>query len=125
MTERDSCARIVLASGFLADYPQGGGHWSWFLQYLLGLRALGHEVFVLELLVSTGERRIDDYFVRSFFDRLEGYGFRDCAAVLLAEADQPFALDSVSVCGASVGRVRDIARNADLLWNLCGTFASR
>ena len=42
--------RIVLANGSLAKYPQGGGHWSVFLQYLFGLDALGHEIFWLERL---------------------------------------------------------------------------
>jgi hypothetical protein len=121
MTGRDSSARIVLASAFLADYPQGGGLWSWFLQYLLGLRALGHEVFVLELLRSRGDRRLDDHFVRSYFDRLEGYGFQDSAALLLAEAEEPFSLESVTVHGLTASRVREVAESADLLWNLCGT----
>lgn len=121
MTGSDSSARIVLASAFLADYPQGGGHWSWFLQYLLGLRALGHEVFVLELLRSSGDPRLDDHFVRSFFERLEGYGCRANAALLLAEAEEPFSLESATVHGLPAGRVREIAESADLLWNLCGT----
>ncbi len=34
-------ARIVLGTGFLSEYTEGGGHWTWFLQYPLGLRALG------------------------------------------------------------------------------------
>ena len=30
--------KIVLGSSTLATYPEGGGHWSVFLQYLLGLQ---------------------------------------------------------------------------------------
>jgi hypothetical protein len=78
-------------------------------------------VFVLELLSSTGDPRRDDSFVRSFFDRLGRYGFRDRAALLLGEADRPFSLDSVSVYGTTASRVEEVARSADFLWNLCGT----
>jgi hypothetical protein len=36
---------IVLETGTLLDYPQGGGQWSWHLQFFL----LGQEVFLLEV----------------------------------------------------------------------------
>jgi hypothetical protein len=66
--------RIVLGNASLATYLQGGGHWSWFLQYPLGLRALRHDVFWLELLVSSGEREHDVRLIRDFFQRLASYG---------------------------------------------------
>ena len=48
--------RIVWGNGgSMASYPQGGGHWMVRLQHLLGLRNLGHDVFLLELLRSTGD----------------------------------------------------------------------
>ena len=70
--------RIVLAGGFLAYYAEGGGHWTAFLQYLLGLRALGHDAWWLELLSATGDpildgQRIDAFFWSSpFFCSLRG-----------------------------------------------------
>ena len=33
--------RLALLAGDFALYLEGGGHWSWFLQYVLGLRELG------------------------------------------------------------------------------------
>jgi hypothetical protein len=51
--------RPVLA-GALARYPQGAGHWACFLQYILGLRDLGHDVLWLDVLVSTGTRADDE-----------------------------------------------------------------
>jgi hypothetical protein len=59
--------RIVLGSGRLVDYQQGGRHWAWFLQYPLGLRALGHDVFWIELMASSGERGRDERLVWAFF----------------------------------------------------------
>ena len=41
--------RIVLGNSSLTAYPEAGGHWTCFLQHLLGLRDLGHDVFWLEV----------------------------------------------------------------------------
>ena len=50
---------IALASRTLASYPLGGGVWAWMLQYPMGLRALGHNIFWLELMKSSGDRAHD------------------------------------------------------------------
>src|SRR6266540_5808784 len=116
-------ARIVLGTGFLSEYTEGGGHWTWFLQYPLGLRALGHDVFVLDVLRSTGERSSDERRVKRFFQRLGRFGLRDHAAVLLHTTganDRP-ALELDVLYGSDESRVLRIARSADLLWNLCGS----
>ena len=82
--------RIVLGNSSLIKYQQGGGHWSWFLQYPLGLKALQHDVFWLELLQSSGRREDDLRLIRDFFNRLALYDLdRDCA-VLLFHADLAF-----------------------------------
>ena len=76
---------VALGNGSLASYPPGGGHWSWFLQYPLGLRALGHQVFWLELLKASGDRERDLALIRDFFGRIRTYDLEDCCAVLLLE----------------------------------------
>ena len=60
--------RVIVASGFVAQYPQGGGMFSVVLQYLLGLRRLGCEVCWLELLWPQGPH--DRTFIRTFAERL-------------------------------------------------------
>ena len=62
-------ARIVIGSSVVADYPEGGGVWSWYLQYLLGLRALGYDAIGIELLDSTGDPGEDERRIRAFFRR--------------------------------------------------------
>src|SRR4029450_8906000 len=44
----------LVGSGFVAQYPEGGGMFWVPLQYLLGLRALGVEAYWLELLWPQG-----------------------------------------------------------------------
>src|SRR5262249_1314402 len=110
--------RIVLANNSLAGYPQGGGHWSCFLQYLFGLKALGHDVFWLEVLHSTGNPVRDHRLIDIFFGRFKRYGFKDRCALLLY--DQNFrepTLELAQAFGMSKQRMSEIARSTDLLWN--------
>ena len=110
--------RIVLANQTLADYPQGGGHWTCFLQYLFGLTALHHRVFWLELLHSTGNPARDQRLIDIFFGRFNRYGFKDRCAVLLysPQVTEP-TLEAGQPYGMSRERLRAIAQDSDLLWN--------
>src|SRR5881409_3875944 len=56
---------IVIAPYHVADFPEGGGHFWVYLQYVLGLRALGCDVYWLER--ATG----DD---ATFRERMERFG---------------------------------------------------
>ena len=108
--------RLVLA-GALARYPQGAGHWTCFLQYILGLRDLGHDVLWLDVLVSTGTRAGDESRVQLFFKRFEQYGLRDVCALLLVDPKAEQDLRTARAYGASKRRLAEFFRTADLLWN--------
>ncbi len=110
--------RVVLAGGFLAGYPEGGGVWMGFLQYLLGLRALGHDVVWLELLASSGDAGVDAGRIEGFFGRMKQYGVGDRCAVLLQPAGAAEQrLDVADAHGMSRSAITEIVRSADLLWN--------
>jgi hypothetical protein len=97
--------------------------WTCLLQFLLGLDALGHDVFWLELLQSTGDGDRDQRLVRSFLGRFREYGFEDrCALLLYGESvsEDERRLASADPYGMSRRRVQDIVQSADLLWNFCG-----
>jgi hypothetical protein len=112
--------RLVLAGG-LARYPQGGGHWACFLQYVRGLEDLGHEVFWFDVLLSRGEQAQDEALIRMFFKRLRAWGLGDHCAVLLVDKDDELDLQPERIYGVSRSRLVEIFRNADLLWNFsCG-----
>ncbi len=117
------CAyRIVIAFQGLADYPRSGGNWTIFLQYMLGLSSLGHDVFWLEMLRSSGERQ-DAARIETFWRRVGQSGFGGRAAILLYSRE---ALDqdgnvrdpeAITAQGMELQRVRRIASSADFLWN--------
>jgi hypothetical protein len=109
-----------MAGGFLACYLEGGGHWAVFLQYLLGLRALGHDAWWLELLETSGDAARDRRRIEGFFSRLAEYGLADRCVVALVPGGAPAALRSVAVYGLDRSALEELARSADLLWNFAG-----
>src|SRR5947208_1013765 len=113
---RDVVMRILFA-GIIARYPFGGVTWC-SLMYLLGLRALGHDVFYVE---EPGECVYDPYQNTRSLD--PSYGTRYIHAAL-----EPFGLGDrwsfVNYDGSYHGRsaedVRAFAAGADLFLNLSG-----
>lgn len=121
--------RIVLASSLLADYPTGGGHWSCFLQYALGLRALGHEVHWVEVLEPQENEAETASDIETFFARFRAAGLADIAAlVALPEAeldgDLDFILRSSEVHGLPEAELRRVLVEADLAWVFAGAIPS-
>ena len=109
--------KLVLGTATLAAYPQGGGHWSVWLQYLLGLRALGYEVFLLDIMGTSGCPNSDRRRVGLFLGRMNRWGLAGSCAVLLCDAGQPPACSDGRVFGVEPARLRATIRDADLLWN--------
>ncbi|HEX7794933.1 MAG TPA: hypothetical protein VF456_11310 [Vicinamibacterales bacterium] len=107
----------ILFAGIIARYPFGGVTWC-SLMYMLGLRALGHEVFYIE---DTGEcvydpvantRSLDPSYGTTYIHQsLEPYGFGDRWAFVNYDG---------SYHGRSAEDVRRFAHDADLFINLSG-----
>jgi len=107
----------ILVAGIIARYPFGGVTWC-SLMYLLGLRALGHEVFYIE---DTGEcvydpvqntRATDPSYGTSYIHKaLEPFGLGD---------RWTFVNYDGSYHGRSVEDVRRYCAGADLFLNLSG-----
>jgi hypothetical protein len=112
--------RIVLGNSSLADYQQGGGHWTIRIQYLLGMRALGHDPVLLELLWSTGDRNRDESLIASFFSRLQEYGLKECGALLFwPQHTKEQSIELARAYGKTMSQIQEIIKSADLLWNDC------
>jgi len=109
---------IVLTGNTMASYPQGGGHWSVFLQYLLGLQLLGHDFLWLELLKSRGSRSRDERLIRLFIARFNHIGLGDnCAMGLYDRSCGTPSFDDLEIHNFDKVRLRRIIGNADVLWN--------
>lgn len=114
--------RIVVASGCVADYPEGGGIFTWVVQYPLGLRALGHDVLLLESCTSAGDTVEDRRRVETFASRMARVGLEEnWALVVFKDRARPRTLANANVYGRDAAGLEEFARSADLLWNMAGT----
>lgn len=112
--------RIILGNGSLANYPQGGGHWMVRLQYLLGLQDLGHDVFLISLLWSTGKKDQDLGLIKTFFRRFKHYGLQEkCILIYFEKGSDEQNLTHSTIYGMARRQLNEIIRDADLFWNDC------
>jgi len=107
----------ILVSGMIAAVPrQGGATWA-VLQYLLGFKRLGHDVYLVESLARNalqpyGASLADSRNARYFRSVMAEFGFEQ-SATLLAEGSR----ECVGLDYDALGRM---ARCADVLVNLSG-----
>ncbi|MEA3208229.1 MAG: hypothetical protein QOE70_1286 [Chthoniobacter sp.] len=99
-----------------ADPFQGGATWA-VLQFLLGLRRLGHEVYFVEPLSEKALRPVGGSLPESqnaayFQSVVDEFGLGTRAALLLDGTEQ--------TVGLSYADLREIAKRADLLINVSG-----
>lgn len=98
--------RIVVAGMVAGDPGQGGASWA-VLQYVLGLRRLGHDVWLVEPVDALTAERVH------YFRAVAGaFGLEERAALLL-ETERETA-------GVSYEVLRDACAGADVLFNLSG-----
>src|SRR4051812_16079230 len=112
--------KIVLGdAGSLARYPQGGGHWAVFVQYLAGFAELGHDVMLLEVVDAPAES--DNANIDAFFHNVASIDMLGRVALLTyAESDWPPDLEQCTVRGMSEPELRAWIADADLLLNVAG-----
>jgi hypothetical protein len=116
MNAAGSRLTILCAGMMAADVHHGGAAWA-VLQYLLGFRALGHQVYCVEPIARHKLRPRGEDLIRTGaglrFQRLmAAFGFRDSAALLLEGTTETVGLDYEAL--------RDVARAADVLVNISG-----
>jgi hypothetical protein len=68
---------VVIAPCNVAGFPEGGGHFWVYLQYALGLRQLGCEVYWLEAFRSKGRAEQEEAALAAFLARMKAWGFED------------------------------------------------
>jgi hypothetical protein len=112
----------IVVSGMIAGDPfQGGATWA-VLQYVLGLRALGHDVFLIEPVASDslrpgGTPLLQTDNARYFRDVVMMFGLADRAALLQA--------GHRATVGLPYEVLDDLCRSADLLFNISGMLSDQ
>jgi hypothetical protein len=103
-------ARVVVAPISVAMFPEGGGHFWVFLQWIRGLERNGCEVYWLECLEPRYERRPTAAAVRAFLGNLARVGLADRALIYQQHDDGSIAFVNIDTV-----RALRLLESADLL----------
>jgi hypothetical protein len=100
--------RVIVSTYNVARYREGGGHFWVYMQYVLGLRSLGCDVWWLEEFRESGDAESDRDAVSTMSRRLARYGLP--GKLILYSGDGRYV-------GLSKEFVEDVFRSSDLLLN--------
>src|SRR5829696_9166456 len=79
---------VVVSSSNVANFPEGGGHFWVYMQYVHALRTLGCDVYWLERFRRGSDRRRDDAALSTFFERMYRYGLGGRTLLYVADEDR-------------------------------------
>jgi hypothetical protein len=108
---------IVIAPYNVAAFPEGGGHFWVYLQYVLGLRQLGCEVYWLEAFRSKGRAEQEAAALTTFRARMEQHGLGDKTILYITHSKEPSPEAPTEYLDMSRDEAESIFERADLLLN--------
>src|ERR1044071_4248919 len=108
---------VVIAPFNVATFPDGGGHFWVYLQYVLGLRQLGCEVYWLEGFRSKGRTEQDTAALRTFRARMEQHGLGGKRILYVTHSKEPLPQAPSEYLDMSRDEAEAVFERADLLLN--------
>src|SRR5207249_11126260 len=108
---------VVIAAHNVAAFPEGGGHFWVYLQYVLGLRQLGCDVYWLEAFRSKGRSEREAAALDTFRARMERYGLGGKFILYLTHSQAPMAQAPTEYLNMSRAEAEAVFEKADLLIN--------
>ena len=109
-------ATVVLAPSNVVNFPEGGGHFWVYMQYVQGLHQLGCEVYWLERFCSSSDQGHDALVLSTFVERMERYGLAG-KLMLYVSHEQSGDGGQYTYIGMTQLEAEAILRRADLLLN--------
>jgi len=110
-------ATIVISAYDVVNYPEGGGHFWVYLQYVLGLRLLGHDVYWLEASRTKGRAEREAAALSIFRARMQQYGLEGKCILYLTRDKEPSPEAPTEYLNISRANAEAIFAKADLLLN--------
>src|SRR5205823_10317351 len=99
----------------VANFPDGGGHFWVYMQYVQGLRRLGCEVYWLEQFQPVDDPQREAHILSTFFHRMQRFGLGRKA--LLYSVDRRKAGGDFRFVGYDRSEAEAVLRRADLVLN--------
>ena len=108
---------VVMSVYKVASFPDGGGHFWVYLQYALGLRRLGCEVYWLEQLRPARDPQRGDAMLSTFLERMKRYGLEGKTLLYTMARDGDDGATSPRFIGCTKPEAEAVLRRADLVLN--------
>src|SRR6266511_2452351 len=108
---------VVISVYKVASFPDGGGHFWVYLQYALGLRRLGCEVYWLEQLRPARDPERGDAMLSTFLERMKRYGLEGKTLLYTMARDGDDGATSPRFIGCTRPEAEAVLRRADLVLN--------
>src|ERR1044071_7657027 len=108
---------VVIAPFNVANFPEGGGHFWVYLQYALGLRQLGCEVYWLEGFRTQGRAEPKAAALTTFRARMEQYGLGRNVILYVTRGNQPSSEAPTEYLDKTRDEAEAVMARADLLLN--------
>src|SRR5881394_2973081 len=108
---------LVIAPYNVATFPEGGGHFSVYLQYVLGLHQLGYDVYWLEAFRSKGRTEQEAAALATFRGRMKQHGLEGNCILYLTHSKEPTPEAPTEYLGMDRDEAEAIFARADLLLN--------
>src|SRR5215471_10862659 len=108
---------VVLSAYNVASFPEGGGHFWVYMQYVLGLKALGCDVYWLERFFPGRHPERDEPAIATFLERMAAFGM--AGRVILQVGPDPRKVPGarVETRGMTAGEADALFARAELLLN--------
>jgi len=110
-------ATVVISAFNVVNYPEGSGHFNVYLQYALGLRQLGCEVYWLESFPTRGRGERKAAALSLFRARMQRYGLDGHLILYLTRSRKPSNEPPAEYLNMTRTEAEAIFRRADLLLN--------
>jgi len=101
---------VVMSVYKVASFPDGGGHFWVYLQYALGLRGLGCEVYWLEQIRPARDPARGAAMLATFLERMKRFGFEGKTLLYTVDSSPAFI-------GCTTAEAEAVLRRADVLLN--------
>src|SRR5207249_1764826 len=108
---------VVISTFNVANFPEGGGHFWVYLQYVLGLRQLGCEVYWLEAFRTKGRTEREAAVLATFRARMQQQGLGGKIIQYITDTKEPSAETPPRYLDMSRDQAEAIFARADLLMN--------
>jgi len=108
---------VVISPYNVAAFPEGGGHFWVYLQYVLSLRQLGCNVYWLEAFRTKGRTELETAALDTFRARMQQYGLGENIILYVTQTKKPALEAPAEYIGMTRVDAEAIFERADLLLN--------